>query len=642
MPQAAAATDLSIDACRERYVRNLAALYRRDGDLAERIDALPFSAVPPLEPTRSGTLTARLDSDDGRQLYAHSKYDPDAEATQLAAGAVDDAQVVVLCGFGLGHHVAAIRRRWEEPTIVAAESDLSLLKAALALHDLAELIAERRLIFLTSVDRRQVHAALSPLNAEFMQGAAILRTPLSQRRGKDFFDGIQAAVADFVDSTRTQIITLVQTARTTVENLLMNLPSYVAGDGVEALAGAARGVPAVIIAAGPSLAKNIDQIAPLRERAVLIAVQTVFKLLRRLGIEPHFVTSLDYHEVSADFFRDVADVGRCTLVAEPKVAWHVPDVYPGRVRMPHHKMYDTLLGPLAPRRGLLRQGSTVAHLAFYLAEYLGCDPIVFVGQDLAFTEGLFYLPGSPIEQTWAPEMNRFCTIETKQWERIVRNRGILRRATDVNGHDVYTDNLLFTYAEQFQKDFLDCRAKIIQASEGGLALAGTESLPLREAVERFFPERAALSFGENSAESHSEAGRADVLAAVLKQLEMRQDELIKVDQIARDMRSVLEKLATLTDRPAEFNRLVGRVDELRGRMRRHDDLYRLVVEVSAGAELRRYSADRRLGKVQAETSETARRRLSRDIEFVTAFADGCAFLQGLLPRVIERFRGGAA
>ena len=33
----------------------------------------------------------------------------------------------------------------------------------------------------------------------------------------------------------------------------------------------------------------------------------------------------------------------------------------------------------------LPSGATVAHLAYYLAEHLGCDPIIFVGQDLGFS-----------------------------------------------------------------------------------------------------------------------------------------------------------------------------------------------------------------------------------------------------------------
>ena len=63
-------------------------------------------------------------------------------------------------------------------------------------------------------------------------------------------------------------------------------------------------------------------------------------------------------------------------------------------------------------------GATVAHLAYYVAEHLGCDPIIFVGQDLGFSDGLCYTPGTSYEDVWRPELARFCTVEMKQWEQI--------------------------------------------------------------------------------------------------------------------------------------------------------------------------------------------------------------------------------
>jgi len=62
----------------------------------------------------------------------------------------------------------------------------------------------------------------------------------------------------------------------------------------------------------------------------------------------------------------------------------------------------------------LRAGSTVAHLAYYLAEHLGCDPIMFVGQDLGFSDGLYYSPGTSYDDVWRPEFGRFCSVEMKQ------------------------------------------------------------------------------------------------------------------------------------------------------------------------------------------------------------------------------------
>jgi hypothetical protein len=53
---------------------------------------------------------------------------------------------------------------------------------------------------------------------------------------------------------------------------------------------------------------------------------------------------------------------------------------------------DGLIAEMKPDKTRLPSGATVAHLAFYLAEHLGCDPIIFVGQDLGFSDGLCYAP----------------------------------------------------------------------------------------------------------------------------------------------------------------------------------------------------------------------------------------------------------
>ena len=100
----------------------------------------------------------------------------------------------------------------------------------------------------------------------------------------------------------------------------------------------------------------------------------------------------------------------------------------------------------------------MAHLSFYLAEFLGCDPIILMGQDLGFVDGLYYKPGTAIHETWGVELGRFNTLETKEWERIVRSRTILRKIPDIHGHPMYTEEQFFVYLQQFERDFAASRA----------------------------------------------------------------------------------------------------------------------------------------------------------------------------------------
>lgn len=650
-PPAAAAppaepVSLETAACRAHYVRNMAALYRVQPGVAAQLEAADFAACPMLEPTRDGRFTAQIAGDEGRPVYLHSRHRPREEAARLIgaqrqappenreATAPEDVRTFFLSGIGLGYHVLELQQQVDEVRVIVAENNLGLIKSALALHDFEPLLKEARLLWITSADKSHFHETLRPVNADILLGLKYIALPYTQRYHNSFHSEIRRLLGDFMSFARVQILTLVRNARITAKNLAFNLPVYASRPGVEVLQHRARGYPAILIAAGPSLARNIDQLHALQDRAILIAVQTVFKTLLARGIRPHFVTSLDYHEISAQFFHDVNPSAETILVAEPKAAWQVFDAFPGRTHLLHNEWYDDLMRASAPRRGVIKAGSTVAHLSFYLAEYLGCDPIILVGQDLSFCEGLYYPPGMPIERVWQPELHRFYTIEMKQWERIIRARNTLRPVKDIHGRAAYTDEQMFTYAEQFQSDFAASPVRVIHAVEGGIPLSGTQITTLREAAEHYCTR--SLPPGLLSGEGEGVLPKLREQAA--ESLRARLREVEELQRIGRATLKILERLTGLLDRPAEFNRELARVDDLRAAITKHDRTYKMVVGVSQLAELRRYSADRRIGSKGQETTETARRRLRRDITFVRDFLDGCAYLTELLPQTLERLR----
>ncbi len=626
----------SIERLTSCYAANLARLYRSDPELALRVDELPFAQLPPLERTRDGNLTVKLVADDERGLYAHSRYHPREEARRLV-----DAQpplelpAFLVTGIGLGYHLEALEERYDHPLLIVAEDDLRLIKAALCVVDLTAALGDGRLTFLTMANKAHLHERLTRINTDLMLGLHYLVPPFGTRCHVQFHGQIRELITDYIAFGKVQIVTVLRNARVTTKNIAFNLAAYLSNPGVEVLKDRARGFPAIVVAAGPSLARNIDQLPHWSDRAVVIAVQTVFRNLLARGMPPHFVTSLDYNEISAQFFRGISEVGRSILVAEPKATWYVPDLFPGRMHLLRHRLHEDLLRRDAPPHDAIKGGSTVAHLCFYLAEYLGCDPVIFLGQDLSFTEGLYYSPGMPVERMWQPELGLFNTLEMKQWERVMRNRGILRPAEDIHGRPAYTDDQMFTYAEQFESDFARCDRRIIHACEGGMRIEGMEIMTLAEAGAQFCTRAVPRDLFDIGPGRETPAGLKD---RAIAQLETRLDEVRAMREIARATVTVLQRLEGLVEQPGEFNRLVARVDDSRTRIRKYDQTYKVVVGVSQLAELRRYSADRRLGEVKQETAETALRRLKRDREFVSAFIEGCEYLESILPESIERVR----
>jgi len=625
------------------YLKNMAALWRADPVLACEVDAVMDDERLPLQRTQSGAWTASMNTPQGRPCHLHSRYDPKAEGEKLISGVdFEHHYCFMISGFGLGYHVLAAWERLKGDSIlILFEPSMPVLATALSCLDLADAIASGRLVILSRVDKAHIHEALQPHNALIMLGVQIIAHPPSQQIAGPFHSTARNLFTEYVTYTRVALLTLVSNAQVTCRNVAYNLPTYVSTPPINLLKDRFAGCPAIIVSAGPSLRRNIDLLGDARGRAVVIAVQTTYRLLRQRGIVPDFVVSLDYHEISGQYFEGVEPSDEVHLVAEPKATWHVIDHFQGPISLLDNLFARLLLGDALAGRDGLTAGATVAHLAFYLARYAGCDPIIFVGQDLAYTGHVYYIPGVDMHKTWRSEINRFNTMEMKELDRILRNREILRKTKDAQGRDLYTDHLLFAYHEQFEKDFIGCPARLINATEGGAPMRGTEPMTLRDALDRYArdpipPHR----FAYRRTTRWRDPGR---LKAARTELKRRIEEIAKVGDICDEMLGLLAELKSLTGDPDRFNRRLTRVDELRTILRASDRAYQIITAVDQMAELRRFSADRRIsataGKTEAERAIT---QLERDSEFVKAVREGVTTVTGILAVAADRFDLAAA
>lgn len=617
------------------FVRNMAALWRTDAELAARVDAAADDSIA-LSPTRSGAFTAILPAPDGADVQLHSRYDPAKEASLLADGVAQENKFCfVVCGMGLGYHVVELCSRLKgDAFIVCFEPSLRVLATALQCVDLSAPIAARKLLLLTRTDKALLHDRLVPYSTLMMLGVQIVRHPPSQRVAPDEHAAFVRLVTEYATYQRMSLLTLVANSKITCRNIAMNIPAYVMTPPIDVLRNRFAGHPGIIVSAGPSLRRNVNLLAEAKGKAVLLAVQTTFRMLLERGIVPDFVTSLDFHAMSTAFFEGIDDACGVHLVAEPKATWHVIDRYPGPISLLDNRWMRLVLGDALAGRDGLRAGATVAHLAFYLAAYMGCDPIIFVGQDLAFTGHVFYVPGVEIHRTWRGEINRFNTMEVKEWERIARNGDILRRVRGVDGGELYTDELLFTYLEHFERDISQMQTKVINATEGGASIRGTQSMPLRDVLASFcrkpIPEE---RWAYRTTTRWRDGAR---LPDAQRELASRLKEIGEVESVCAELLKILHELEGLVDQPDAFNRRLGRVDELRVMIHRATRPYEIVNSATQFTELKRFSADRRMDAEAVEGPQRARRQIARDLDFIGGVAEGAVEVRGMLEAALQR------
>lgn len=654
--------------------RNLGALLVLNGALAKELaEVQPVEGLTWLETDEGEASPSALYKEEGAggggggaEAVARalaSRRTPRAEGERWAAQAdLSRHAAFVVRGFGLGYHVGALAKRvGGKGVVLVFEPDKRLLRAVLERIDCTAWLAGV-MVFVDPDDRGAMSEAAGHVEPLMAMGTVMLDHPASlarlsrDRAASRFAERFTTVVA----TVRVNMAsTLMQTAAT-MRNCLQNMDQYATRAGIEPLRGLFKGRTAIVVSAGPSLQRNVEMLSRpgVADRFVIVAVQTVLKPLLERGIRPHFVCALDYHEVSRRFYEGLTAemVEGVTLIAEPKVNPAVPAAFPGMVRMVGDSFLDLVLGdPAADKGGLarpmgrLQSGTTVAHLCCYFARFLGCDPVCLIGQDLGFTDGQYYAAGAAIHGVWGAELNEFKTLETLEWQRIVRHRNMLRRETDHLGRPVYTDEQMHTYLMQFARDFrADAQAGLttVDASEGGVRKPDTVPRTLAEVIDE------GLANGEpgpSVGDLLRRVERSEVLPegprtlrAVAERLRTVRQGVRTVGELSKRAESMLVEAGEHHKDQERVNGLVAKLDALRGRVKKIEPGWSLVQWLNQLGAFRRLRADRAIA-VEGEgldAMERQARQIERDRQNVRWLADASAEMAGLLDRAIATVNGG--
>lgn len=256
-----------------------------------------------------------------------------------------------------------------------------------------------------------------------------------------------------------------------VEQGIANMPALARHHNLRELDGAFRGRPAILIAPGPSLDKNIAQLKAAQGKAVLIAPLQTLRRLYKAGIQPDFVLVLDATDLTTDpydFFNEVPSEFLTSLIVgvncHPNVVKKFQSVYFFSASGPLDHWLEDMLGD-QPLVNL--EAASVALSGLLLAQHWGCNPIVLTGQDLALADG---------GQRYAQDAQLNNLSEPK-----------LMTLPGYHGGTVKTPTDYYLFHHQFEQiaqrvgtSHPDVR--LYNCTEGGAYIQGYEHLPLQQVL----------------------------------------------------------------------------------------------------------------------------------------------------------------
>jgi hypothetical protein len=268
------------------------------------------------------------------------------------------------------------------------------------------------------------------------------------------------------------------------ENDLENMPEYFATPGFEQITGLWQDKPAVCLAAGPSLQKNLAQLLPpaVRDRVALISAGTVYALAQGMGLAPDIVTTIDFQRLNwTDQFQYVPLDPDCTLV-------YLHSTYPQTIRRwPGPKFVaenssDTLgwMRQYSEGKKSAAEVQTVAHLNLKVALELGANPIILLGQDLSMPPDTHHAAGARA-QDQAPD-----ETPPEAWITV----------PDYQGQPVQTRHSFLSMLMVFERLIAEHpETTVYNCSEGGLPIKGAIHKPLAEVLALLDERAKLLSYG---------------------------------------------------------------------------------------------------------------------------------------------------
>lgn len=232
-----------------------------------------------------------------------------------------------------------------------------------------------------------------------------------------------------------------------------------------------RDIPGIVVAAGPSLNKNIQELKNAKGKAFIIAVDTAIKPLLKAGIVPDMFAIVD--GLKPLFLIEEEEAKKIPLVTTMMAASEVLNYHTGMKFFFNegHVFAEKIFNKSKERFGPMTSGGSVATMAFNLLYRIGLTRIILVGQDLAFTGNKSHADGTFREKMQEEDTKNYIMVEGNVEEK-VPTRGDFKNYLD------WYDNFI-TNAKEINPDFC-----VINATEGGAKIKGTEVMTLKDAIEQ--------------------------------------------------------------------------------------------------------------------------------------------------------------
>lgn len=375
-------------------------------------------------------------------FFMHSTVNPETEA-KILVNEVSVCEKYIVIGLGLGYHIMELLNRFPESHVIVFESEINLIKLSMKYQNWTKYLQSR-----------QLEIVYHPDIAELMKRTGYLQQPYEllvhyptvqavddekiRQLLEDFFMTISSMREQktFLDSNFSKLSK-------------MHLPEC----GVLKPLFSKKNV--VIVGAGPSVNGQIEMMKKYRNKVIIFATGHITKLLLQEEIRPDAIIITDpqphmYKQIEG------LDTENIPLILLSTASASVINAYKGDIYVAYQKGYQPAEEMAESLNAeTFETGGSVTTTALDIALKFGAENIIFVGVDLAYTDGNSHAKGVG---------------------RKITSREGLRKVKSCMGTEIYTSKNLDIYRKWIERRIENVTGTAIYNTGNGAMIKGTHKM----------------------------------------------------------------------------------------------------------------------------------------------------------------------
>ncbi len=309
------------------------------------------------------------------QLFEYTKiFNSDTNNKNKRFKSIDK---FVFIGTLLGQHISKISQKLNAEIYFICEENLEIFRLSLFVTDYSEITKKSQIIFSIMDDRHVfTNKFLSYLNTN-INSNYMIKYYSSNYNIHDYFDRILEAIGQYSPLKFTYELMLNHVLKKSINNI-SQYPILNTQTNYNILENKAI----IILAAGPSLGKNIEWLKNNKQNFFIIAIAATLVKLHEHGIKPNLIITVDAGDVVLKHFLDEI----IPFINEiPVLAAHM--TY-NKVLEKLDKEYITIFEVMTAIKNSSKYlgGSSVGEISLQLSILLGGEEIYLLGTDLALDQ----------------------------------------------------------------------------------------------------------------------------------------------------------------------------------------------------------------------------------------------------------------